>query len=115
MPLNNTNWRPRVCCYADEVGDTRTYYLPNEELVIKGDKKLQQDLLHYCTGHFTMDEILVNLSPPYDRQELLGLTEVLFKNGVLVNSREYWRAYHPYSNNPMPLFEALSDHALNEL
>lgn len=115
MSYDNAIWRPRVSCYADENDDARTYYLPCEQLVLRGNNKLQRDFLRYCTGYFTMEEILTKLSPPYNSRELLELAELLSESGVLVDSREYWRVYHPYSNNPMPLFESLSDKALGKL
>lgn len=115
MSHYSTVWRPRVSCYADESDDVRTYYLPCEQLVIRGNNQLQRDFLRYCTGYFTMEEILTKLSPLYNSQDLLELAEMLSENGVLVDSRECWRVYHSYSNNPMPLFEALSGQALGEL
>lgn len=105
----NVSWRPRVVCYAERCDESMVYFAPHDQVVIEGQVALQQAVLHHCTGHNSTTEIAAILSEVYGDAPVLQLLEALHEQRVVVDSKNCWEAFHPYTCNPMPFGSALTD------
>lgn len=103
------SWRPRVVCYAERCDESMVYFAPHNQVIIEGHVALQQAILHLCTGHNGAVEIATRLSHDHDDNQVLQLLSVLRQQGVVVDSKNCWEAYHLYTCNPMPFVSNLTD------
>lgn len=111
----NYSWRPKVVCYAECRDESMVYFAPHDQVVIKGHVALQQAVLHLCTGYKSAVAIAASLSDIYDNPQVLQLLGVLRQQGVVIDSKNCWEAYHPYTCNPMPFVSDLTNEEVLDL
>jgi SagB-type dehydrogenase family enzyme len=113
--MNDLSWYPRIICYATRYEDSMIYFGCHNQVKIQGHADVQQALLGLCTGYNIASEIVTTLSSEHDKVQLVQLLAVLNQQGILVDSGNCWKGYHPYSSNPMPFFSPPSTQKLEEL
>ena len=113
--MKNINWNPRIVFYAEKVDDAMVYFSPQDKISIEGNVKLQQDVLHLCTGRNRVFEIIEKLKPTHSSQSISELLSLLSDLDIIINAQESWKHYHELSCNPMPLFEPISTEELKAL
>lgn len=108
--------RPLVIAYGYPEDPNQIAFLCYEnQITVYGCNELLNELLPLCNGTNDFGDILKKFSDKYDGESLAQLVRVLLENEILIDSREFYLAFHKCSMNPPRYFYELSEQEAVEL
>lgn len=96
----NDDFQPLVISFAYHKKGGLSLVNLNDTVDIQGQQKNISQLLSFCNGLRTLKSIKQYL-PNMHEKDFLAALELLRKNGVIVDSREYYSIFHAYAAFPL--------------